>query len=555
MFATGVTVVTSHVRRRAGRDDLPVVLERLPRPAAGDVLPGEDLARVAADAQRRLLLRQLPRRRTSRTSPTGWPARARRSSTASAGSRPRTGAPLIDGVLGYVDCTIDRVHEAGDHYIVVGRVQELDIGDGSEAARGADDSAAVPPRRLHPTRVVLCHAGRVPWPTASPRTSPSGCCVGSCCCARTRARSAGRSRWCAEAWATPVPASGFYALVNRLVVNPVARSMGVQTSAVRLELVGSQLIGLAMLRYVLEVEPIASLEVDDLVPLMAPPLRAALTGRGSPWSSRVRLPRGARRRPLVSDVSARRCLWIAVRRIGRSGSPCAPWTTPLALRPARLPAAARPPVHPGMARAAGVERSALERMLRAGASYACCAGCTPPPPLRTPSPSARPPSRWSVDATWSSWTGRRPGCTASTSLGSSIGDPVPLDGLALATGLGAAGGQLTGHDVDRVEGLHVTTPLRTALDLGRLLPPGRAIGAMDAPARGRVVHAHPAARRAAPAGRHPRSGTAPRAGRAGRRPVRGGLAESTLRLHWNEARLPTPVPGMPRGAPAAAWCG
>ncbi|MCW2837447.1 MAG: flavin reductase, partial [Marmoricola sp.] len=41
-----------------------------------------------------------------------------------------TGAPLIDGVLGYVDCTIDRVHEAGDHYIVVGRVQELDIGDG-----------------------------------------------------------------------------------------------------------------------------------------------------------------------------------------------------------------------------------------------------------------------------------------------------------------------------------------------------------------------------------------------------------------------------------------
>jgi 3-hydroxy-9,10-secoandrosta-1,3,5(10)-triene-9,17-dione monooxygenase reductase component len=42
-----------------------------------------------------------------------------------------TGAPLIDGVLGYVDCTIDRVHEAGDHYIVVGRVKELSFGDGS----------------------------------------------------------------------------------------------------------------------------------------------------------------------------------------------------------------------------------------------------------------------------------------------------------------------------------------------------------------------------------------------------------------------------------------
>jgi hypothetical protein len=70
----------------------------------------------------------------------------------------------------------------------------------------------------------------------------------------------------------------FYALVNRLVVNPVARSLGVQASAVRVELVGSQLIGMAMLRYVLKVEPIASLEVDELVELMTPALRAALTG-------------------------------------------------------------------------------------------------------------------------------------------------------------------------------------------------------------------------------------------------------------------------------------
>ena len=70
----------------------------------------------------------------------------------------------------------------------------------------------------------------------------------------------------------------FYALVNRVVLNPVARSTGVETSAIRLELVGSQLIGLAMIRYVLKVEPIASLEVDELVSLMAPPLRQALSG-------------------------------------------------------------------------------------------------------------------------------------------------------------------------------------------------------------------------------------------------------------------------------------
>jgi hypothetical protein len=70
----------------------------------------------------------------------------------------------------------------------------------------------------------------------------------------------------------------FYALVNRVVLHPVARSMGVETSAIRLELVGSQLIGLAMIRYVLKVEPIASLSIDELVPLMAPSLRAAING-------------------------------------------------------------------------------------------------------------------------------------------------------------------------------------------------------------------------------------------------------------------------------------
>ena len=71
----------------------------------------------------------------------------------------------------------------------------------------------------------------------------------------------------------------FYALVNRVVLNPVARAMGVETSAVRMELVGSQLIGLAMIRYVLKVEPVASLDIDDLVPLMAPSLRQTITGR------------------------------------------------------------------------------------------------------------------------------------------------------------------------------------------------------------------------------------------------------------------------------------
>ncbi len=39
-----------------------------------------------------------------------------------------SGAPLIDGVLAWIDCEIDAVHDGGDHHIVVGRVTSLDIG-------------------------------------------------------------------------------------------------------------------------------------------------------------------------------------------------------------------------------------------------------------------------------------------------------------------------------------------------------------------------------------------------------------------------------------------
>lgn len=36
-----------------------------------------------------------------------------------------SGAPVLDGVLASIDCTIDEVHDGGDHHIVVGRVVEL----------------------------------------------------------------------------------------------------------------------------------------------------------------------------------------------------------------------------------------------------------------------------------------------------------------------------------------------------------------------------------------------------------------------------------------------
>jgi len=37
-----------------------------------------------------------------------------------------TGSPVIEGSLAHLDCTIHQVHEAGDHYVVIGRVQHLE---------------------------------------------------------------------------------------------------------------------------------------------------------------------------------------------------------------------------------------------------------------------------------------------------------------------------------------------------------------------------------------------------------------------------------------------
>jgi 3-hydroxy-9,10-secoandrosta-1,3,5(10)-triene-9,17-dione monooxygenase reductase component len=38
-----------------------------------------------------------------------------------------TGSPIIDGVVAWIDCDIDKVVEAGDHWFVMGRVRELGV--------------------------------------------------------------------------------------------------------------------------------------------------------------------------------------------------------------------------------------------------------------------------------------------------------------------------------------------------------------------------------------------------------------------------------------------
>ncbi len=70
----------------------------------------------------------------------------------------------------------------------------------------------------------------------------------------------------------------FYRVLNRSVVNPAARATGVHASAMRIELVCGQLVGLAMMRYVLQVEPIASAPAEDIVRQFAPAIRATVKG-------------------------------------------------------------------------------------------------------------------------------------------------------------------------------------------------------------------------------------------------------------------------------------
>lgn len=39
----------------------------------------------------------------------------------------KSGLPIIEGVVAWVDCQLHAVHEAGDHYIAIGLVRALDV--------------------------------------------------------------------------------------------------------------------------------------------------------------------------------------------------------------------------------------------------------------------------------------------------------------------------------------------------------------------------------------------------------------------------------------------
>jgi AcrR family transcriptional regulator len=63
-----------------------------------------------------------------------------------------------------------------------------------------------------------------------------------------------------------------------VVLQPVGRALGLERPDLRMSLVASQLIGIILGRYVLALEPLASLSADALVTTYAPTIQRYLTG-------------------------------------------------------------------------------------------------------------------------------------------------------------------------------------------------------------------------------------------------------------------------------------
>ncbi len=63
-----------------------------------------------------------------------------------------------------------------------------------------------------------------------------------------------------------------------VVIQPIGVALGVDRAAERMPLVASQVIGLILMRYVLAVEPLASMPRDQVIATFAPTIQRYLTG-------------------------------------------------------------------------------------------------------------------------------------------------------------------------------------------------------------------------------------------------------------------------------------
>ncbi len=70
--------------------------------------------------------------------------------------------------------------------------------------------------------------------------------------------------------------------LGRRIFGPITQALGLPDAELRAALVGSQLIGLAMVRYVARIEPLASATQEQVVAALGPTLQRYLTGELGP---------------------------------------------------------------------------------------------------------------------------------------------------------------------------------------------------------------------------------------------------------------------------------
>ena len=63
-----------------------------------------------------------------------------------------------------------------------------------------------------------------------------------------------------------------------VIIGPIGAALGIAEPEKRMPLVASQIFGLVVLRYLMEVEPLASMPADDVVAIYAPTIQRYLTG-------------------------------------------------------------------------------------------------------------------------------------------------------------------------------------------------------------------------------------------------------------------------------------
>ncbi|QIX28167.1 TetR/AcrR family transcriptional regulator [Nocardioides sp. JQ2195] len=64
----------------------------------------------------------------------------------------------------------------------------------------------------------------------------------------------------------------------KVVIGPIGVALGIDDPGRRMPLVASQVLGLILVRYLLRVEPLASMPADDVVAIFAPTVQRYLTG-------------------------------------------------------------------------------------------------------------------------------------------------------------------------------------------------------------------------------------------------------------------------------------